>query len=139
MGAAIFICYRREDSGWPASRLFDTLTGTFGSDRIFKDLDTHQPGENFVEKVQAALNDSIAVLALIGARWANVQGARGIPRLHEPDVYVRMEISLAIEKKVLLIPVLIDNAQKGTGYLFDTNIPQAIEEACFESRGTLYM
>jgi hypothetical protein len=39
----VFISYRREDAGGAAGRLYDRLCAHFGSDRVFRDVDTIAP------------------------------------------------------------------------------------------------
>jgi len=45
----IFICYRREDDGYAAGRLYDSLGQRFSKDQIFLDVDNIEPGQTFVE------------------------------------------------------------------------------------------
>jgi hypothetical protein len=45
----VFISYRRSDTLFPASWLYDILAEQFGRPQIFKDVDSIQPGEDFVE------------------------------------------------------------------------------------------
>ena len=47
--SGIFISYRREDSAPYAGRLYDWLSHRFGKESIFIDIDTIQPGEDFVD------------------------------------------------------------------------------------------
>jgi hypothetical protein len=72
----IFICYRREDSAYPAGWLYDQLAEHFGSDRIFKDVDSIRPGEDFIEQINAAVGSSAVLLAVIGKRWLAATGRK---------------------------------------------------------------
>src|SRR5687767_11846527 len=45
----IFISYRRQDSAYPAGWLYDRLADRFGADQIFKDVDSIELGDDFVE------------------------------------------------------------------------------------------
>ena len=45
----IFISYRREDSVAYAGRLYDRLSGHFGKEHVFMDVDTIELGADFVE------------------------------------------------------------------------------------------
>jgi hypothetical protein len=51
----IFISYRREDSAFPAGWLYDRLCAHFGSDYVFKDVDSIDP------VCQPQSNDVVAV------------------------------------------------------------------------------
>ena len=49
----IFISYRREDTAGYAGRVSDRLSQRFGSEKIFIDVDTIEPGEDFVEAIES--------------------------------------------------------------------------------------
>jgi hypothetical protein len=51
----VFICYRREDAGYPAGWLFDQLAARLGADRVFKDVDSIEPGDDFEEVITGAV------------------------------------------------------------------------------------
>ena len=53
-GGRVFICYRREDAGYPAGWLFDQLTARLGADRVFKDVDSIEPGDDFADVITEA-------------------------------------------------------------------------------------
>jgi hypothetical protein len=64
-----FISYRRDDSAYPAGWLFDLLAGRFGRDRVFKDVDSLQPGDDFAGEITAAVGACAVLLAVIGKSW----------------------------------------------------------------------
>ena len=47
----IFMTYRREDTAYPAAWLFDRLASHFGRDQVFKDIDSIELGDDFVEVI----------------------------------------------------------------------------------------
>jgi hypothetical protein len=47
--SGIFISYRRTDTAYPAGWLFDRLVEHFGRTQVFKDVDSLQSGDDFVE------------------------------------------------------------------------------------------
>lgn len=108
---SIFISYRREDSAYPAGWLFDRLADHFGPDRVFKDIDSIQLGDDFPEKIRAAVGSCAVLLAVIGERWLIVTGADGERRLDDPKDYVRLEIEAALARNVLVIPVLTNGTR----------------------------
>src|SRR5262245_40169787 len=65
----IFISYRREDSAGHAGRIYDRLTERFGSERVYRDIDAIEAGEDFVAAIRRTLADADVLLALIGPRW----------------------------------------------------------------------
>ncbi len=108
---SIFISYRREDSAYPAGWLFDRLADHFGPDRVFKDIDSIQLGDDFPEKIKAAVGSCTVLLAVIGERWLTVTGEDNERRLDDPNDYVRLEIEAALARDILVIPVLTNGAR----------------------------
>ena len=94
-------------AGW----LFDRLVGHVGPGRVFKDVDSIGLGEDFVEKITAAVRSSAVLLAVIGVRWLEARDENGQRRLDDPQDFVRVEIETALECQVQVIPVLVDGAQ----------------------------
>ena len=65
----IFISYRREETAYPAGWLYDRLAGRYGDGQIFKDVDSIQLGDDFVEVITRAVGSCDVLLALIGDQW----------------------------------------------------------------------
>lgn len=108
----IFISYRRQDSQSAAGRLADHLREHLPGVPIFRDVETIEPGINFVEAINRALQSCGILLAIIGPRWVSVQNAAGQRRLDSPDDYTRQEIATALQRgDVRVIPVLVEGAQ----------------------------
>jgi hypothetical protein len=105
----IFVSYRRADSAGWTGRLVETLKEQFGEDAVFKDIDTIQPGVDFVDAIRAAVGSCKVLLAVIGPDWLTALGEVGRDRRHGAD-YVRTEISAALDRKVRVIPVLVGGA-----------------------------
>lgn len=111
----IFISYRRSDSAGHAGRLHDYLKNYFGAQRIFFDVDTIQVGANFEQKITTELDNSDAVLVLIGNQWLDSRDADGNRRLDNPQDYVRLEVATALGKNIVVIPILLQGAQMPSG------------------------
>lgn len=109
--SGIFISYRREDSSYIAGRLHDRLADRFGTDQIFRDVDTMRPGVDFVQKIDEAVGSCDAFIVIIGAQWLGAADADGRRRLDNPRDWVRIEIAAALRRGILLVPVLVENAQ----------------------------
>jgi hypothetical protein len=88
----------------------DTLAAHFGSENIFRDIDTLGPGVDFPEAIADAVSNCDVLLALIGEKWLTVK-QQGKRRLDNPSDYVRLEIAAALERDILVIPVLIENTR----------------------------
>ena len=108
----IFISYRRLDSQSAAGRLADHLKENMHGVPLFRDVETIEPGVDFVEAIGHALQSCGILLAVIGPRWVSLQDAAGRRRLDDPNDYTRLEISTALQRNdVRVIPVLVEGAQ----------------------------
>jgi len=105
--AGIFISYRREDTGGHAGRLCDRLSARFGRDRVFLDIQDIRPGENFATSIEDTIAACDCVIAVVGPRWLGVMQQRALAA----DDFVRHEIGAALERRVMLIPVLVGGAR----------------------------
>jgi hypothetical protein len=106
----IFISYRREETAYPAGWLFDRLADHFGAGQIFKDVDSIELGDDFVEMITRAVGSCDVLLALIGDRWLTITDKQGRRRLDDPNDFVRLEIEAALKRKVRIIPILVEGA-----------------------------
>jgi TIR domain len=107
----IFISYRREETAYPAGWLYDRLADRFGGRQVFKDVDSIQLGDDFVEVITRAVGSCDVLVALIGDQWLTITDAHGRRRLDDPDDFVRLEIEAALTRKVRVIPILVDGAR----------------------------
>jgi TIR domain len=107
----IFISYRRQDSAYAAGWLFDRLAERFGPEQIFKDVDSIDFGDDFVEEIGAAVGSTDVLLALIGDKWLAVPDEHGARRLDDPEDFVRIEIEAALTRNVRVIPILVEGAR----------------------------
>jgi glycerophosphoryl diester phosphodiesterase len=103
----IFISYRQQDSAYPAGWLYDRLAERFGNGQVFKDVDSIGLGADFVEVITNAVASCEVLLAVIGPSWLDARSAEGHRRLDDPNDFVRLEIETALNRGVLVIPVLV--------------------------------
>jgi len=107
--ARIFICYRRDDSSGHAGRLYDRLGARF-VDEVFMDIDAIGPGVDFARVIDETIDTIEVVIVVIGREWLSSADADGSRRLDDPEDLVRQEISVALAREVLVIPVLVQGA-----------------------------
>lgn len=107
----IFMCYRRDDTEFPAARLYDRLTSHFSTSVVFKDSNSIEPGHDFVEAINTVVGACDVLLALIGHRWLSITGPDGRRRLDDPGDFVRLEIEAALERNIRVIPILVAGAR----------------------------
>jgi hypothetical protein len=116
--AKVFISYRRDDSQWPADRLYEALKSHIKNpDRdVFIDVDDIPLGVDFRTHLDSKVAQCEVLLALIGPRWLDARSDDGgTRRLDDPNDFVRIEIASALRRGVPVVPVLLDG----------TPIPQA--------------
>jgi len=106
----IFISYRRDDAAGDAGRLADHLNRRFGAGAVFLDIETIDPGTDFVTVLQTTLQQTAAVLVVIGPRWISLRGASGTRRLDDENDYVRLEVEKALGRGIPVVPVLVQGA-----------------------------
>ncbi|MEN0071173.1 MAG: TIR domain-containing protein [Propionicimonas sp.] len=107
----VFISYRRDDTAWPAARLYDLLAARLGAEHLFKDVDNIEPGQDFVARLNSAVADCDVVLVLIGREWLSVTDDAGRRRLDDPRDFVRLEVGSALAGGKLVVPILVDGAE----------------------------
>jgi AAA ATPase domain/TIR domain len=107
----IFISYRRQETAWPARQLYDVVAERFGAEQVFKDVDDIAPGDDFVERITAAVESCDVLLVLIGRQWLTIIDENGQRRLDNPEDFVRLEVETALTRNVRVIPILVDNAR----------------------------
>ena len=117
----IFISYRREDSSAYAGRLYDHLVDRFGQERVFMDVDSMEPGVDFIEVLQNTVSSCDVLIAVIGKQWlvANNENGR---RLDQPEDLVRVEILTALSRNVRVIPALVGGAHMPSSH----ELPEAL-------------
>jgi hypothetical protein len=111
---AIFVSYRRGDSASAAGRMCDRLNARFGAERVFRDIDSIEAGDDFDRAIRDALRAALVVIVVIGPRWIDGRDDRGRRRLDDPRDYVRREIEIALATDATLLPVLVDGAAPPT-------------------------
>lgn len=105
MAGKIFISYRRSETAWAARALFERLWREFPH-QVFIDLEGIDLGVEFNVAIEQHLEGCHAMLAVIGPTWLDeIQRRRNDKR-----DYVRIELARALERRIPVVPVLIDGA-----------------------------
>jgi hypothetical protein len=121
----IFLSYRRDASAGYAGRLYDRLVQKYGKRRVFMDVDAIPIGEDFVERIKKSVATTDVMLALISSGWAGEPGASS--RLDNPNDFVRLELATALERGVIVIPVILPGATVPV----PTALPDALAKLAF--------
>jgi len=109
-GPVLFLCYRREDTQDAAGRLHDRLVDAYGAERVFIDIDSVPLGIDFVEHVAEQIGKCNVVIVMIGKKWHAIKDKKRRRRLDNEDDLVRAEIRAALQQKIPVIPVTVQNA-----------------------------
>jgi endonuclease/exonuclease/phosphatase family metal-dependent hydrolase len=114
MSGQIFISYRRDDTLGSTGRIYDRLIEHFGRDRIFMDVDSIEPGTDFVEEIRQAVSLCDVVVAVIGSGWLQSSDDKGRRRLDNPEDFVRLEILANVITRfdVIAVQEIRDKTQK---------------------------
>ena len=108
---SIFISYRRQDTVAYAGRIYDRLAAKYGEHNVFMDIDRIEPGQDFVDAINHSVAEAGVLLVLIGREWIKMTDKSGVPRLDNPEDFVRLEILAGLEQKTVIIPVLLADAE----------------------------
>ncbi|MFJ5261106.1 toll/interleukin-1 receptor domain-containing protein [Streptomyces sp. NPDC088387] len=108
----VFINYRTGDEESVATMIARELARRFGHKRIFFASNSIELGHRFPAELGKAVAECAALLAVIGPRWAEVLGADGRPALESQQDWTRREIQTALNRGILVIPVLVGRATR---------------------------
>ena len=111
MRGKIFISYRRDDARADARSIYQRLQRSFGSDQLFMDVDSIPRGSDFRVLLDRYLKQCKVMLVVIGQRWLDARDEQGKRRIDDPTDFVRLELAMALTRKVAVIPVLVDGAR----------------------------
>ncbi len=107
----VFISYRRGETAGHAGRLFDAMAERFGERNVFMDVDM-EPGIDFPSRIKEVIGACRVLVVVMGPQWATLPGDEGLPRVADPEDFVRMEVEAALRRpEVTVIPVLVAGAQ----------------------------
>ena len=111
MSGRIFLNYRRGDSGWAATSLYNLLAQVFPREQLFMDVAGDiRPGDDFVEVLEEQVSACEVMIVVIGPQWLSLTDEDGRPRIADPHDFVHIEIATALARKIRVIPVLVDGA-----------------------------
>ena len=104
----VFISYRRSDVPEQAIAIWEALAKRLTTEQVFLDS-AIQPGEDFVDRIEVAVDACELCLVVVGRRWLS-DGAAAAHRLDDPNDWVRREIEIALHRGTPVVPVLVGGA-----------------------------
>lgn len=107
----VFICYRRDETAAHAGRLYDAMVNRFGEGNVFMDVEL-APGVDFVERITEVVSGCLALIVVMGPKWATAEDGDGNRRIEDPADFVRLEVETGLSRAdVTPIPVLVAGAR----------------------------
>lgn len=128
----ILISYRRNDSADISGRIYDRLVTRFGSNSIFKDVNSIPYGVNFKKYLENIVNQCAVELVIIGRQWLDITNEFGFRRLDDPADFVRIEVEAALRRDIPVIPLLVQGASMPK----EKYLPASLAELAFRN-GTM--
>src|SRR6185295_14785264 len=93
----IVLSYRRADSAGITRLIFERLTGHFGKESVFMDVDIPY-GIDFRKHINEMLADCDILVAIVGPKWLGPRRFWQPPRINEESDPVRVEIEAALKR-----------------------------------------
>jgi len=106
----IFISYRRRDTALASGRLHADLVDHFGKQRVFFDIEGILPSAEWRGEIGRAIAACKVGIVVIGPEFLT-RDPSGLRHLHDEDDVVRHELSLLLEARKRILPVLVEGAQ----------------------------
>lgn len=125
----LFISYRRSDSHETTGRLYDRLIDHFGTNNVFRDIDSIPIAVPFPQFIEESLRNTDVVLVVIGTNWLSIKQPDGTRRIDDPQDFVRLEIATALRLHVPVVPVFVSNARPIDG----DSLPNEIRGLAFQN------
>ena len=101
----VFLSYRRQDNDHALS-IYLWLIKRFGRELVFWDRKDIDPGRDFAQVITESIDNSAALIALIGKDWVGIRDAEGRRKIDSGDDWVRHEIVAAFRRGIPVFPVL---------------------------------
>ena len=120
MNPSIYISYRRRDTEFAASAIYDRLSAHFGTEAVFIDISSISSGASFADQIKDAISTCQVCLVLIGDNW--LEG-----RLNDPGDWIRNEIEIALSANKPIIPVLVG----GATFPASSSLPESLRQLTY--------
>ncbi|MEP3889009.1 MAG: toll/interleukin-1 receptor domain-containing protein [Hellea sp.] len=116
----IFISYRRNDTAEITHKFKERLQSYFPKATFYYDVESIEPGTEWRPDIVEAMVNCDYALAMIGDEWVGASSV-GSRRIDDPDDVVRLELEIALEKGVKILPIMVD------GPKFPSRLPESLK------------
>lgn len=127
-----FVSYRPNDR-WAAGRLTDRLVQSFGSNAVFRDIQSIPLGADFRDELDDAVGRCKVMMVVIGESWLDPANPEGQRRIDSEEDSVRIEIESALQRHRWIMPVLLDDTRMPR----EKMLPESLRELAFRQACTL--
>jgi TIR domain len=121
----IFVSYRRDDAPGDARSIYERLGRSFGEGNVFMDVDQLLAGQRFDRELDKALAECDVLIAVIGARWMDLLSEYA---QHGKRDYVRDEIAAALQRDIIVIPVMMGREANMPSLPLAEELPENIRD-----------
>jgi TIR domain len=129
--AKIAVSYRRSDTKWITGRIVEHLENHFGAGNVFMDIDNIPLGVDFRDHIREVLVQCDVLIVLVGPKWQEIDRSGNRWTVEGFD-WVRFEIRTALERKIPVVPLLID----GTKMPKVSELPDDLRDFAFRQAAT---
>ncbi|GKS58524.1 hypothetical protein YTPLAS18_20510 [Nitrospira sp.] len=128
----VFISYRRVTADQELIRtIYERLNQHFGDGTIFLDEETISPGAYWETFIKDQIKSCFFMLVIIDEDWLNYRQEHRKRSIDLREDYVRLEIQLALNAHLIMIPTLIDQADMPTAEQLPPSIKRLAEHQAF--------
>jgi hypothetical protein len=93
------------------------------------DVAAIEPGQDFRKAIDKSVAGCSVLLALIGQEWSQTKDSSGRRRLDDGSDFVRLELALALQRDIPVIPVLV----RGAKMPLADHLPEDLKELAFRN------
>jgi len=108
--AGLFVNYRQADQPMAAAALDYLLAVHFGRPNVFRDCVSVDPGADYARAIVRRLETAEVLVVVIGPGWLAASDNGGQRLIDRPGDWVRAEIRIALDLRITILPVLMDDA-----------------------------
>ncbi|MBW4690543.1 MAG: TIR domain-containing protein [Lyngbya sp. HA4199-MV5] len=134
MTKSIFISYRKSDSLTLAFWLHAELSRALVDTKVFIDEKGLEAGDKWVDYLESNVKLASVLIAVIGPNWLGAQDEDYRRRLDDSHDWVRKEIECAIANNLLIIPLLVSDAELPRKKALPTSLVPLINHQSFKLR-----
>jgi len=107
-----FVNYRKKERTLGPAAIYRELVAHFGADQVFQDYVSLRPGQMYPAGLRQALARANILITVIGPDWLTMTDEHGVRLLDRDDDWVRYEISVALTRGIVVVPVLVHGAER---------------------------